>query len=149
MSLIQLSPYNYERIEVVLKIIQAADENVTSFSVSQVKQKNRNTLANCQIVWKMCCAAAFFFWWIHRQQASFSTWSPISESLLPLMLRTRICWKTAFCRTPSPTADCPSTCWCRPNTTGRLSVSQPLQAVLLSVPWLCWYQVKNLTFTLF
>uniref|UniRef100_A0A7N8XGB6 Kinetochore associated 1 n=1 Tax=Mastacembelus armatus TaxID=205130 RepID=A0A7N8XGB6_9TELE len=33
--LIQLSPYNYERIEVVLKIIQAADENVTSFSISQ------------------------------------------------------------------------------------------------------------------
>lgn len=38
--LIQLSPYNYERIEVVLKIIQAADENVTSFSISQVKQKH-------------------------------------------------------------------------------------------------------------
>uniref|UniRef100_A0A3B4VCT3 Kinetochore associated 1 n=1 Tax=Seriola dumerili TaxID=41447 RepID=A0A3B4VCT3_SERDU len=31
----KLSPYNYERIEVVLKIIQAADENVTSFSISQ------------------------------------------------------------------------------------------------------------------
>ncbi|XP_068167481.1 kinetochore-associated protein 1 [Antennarius striatus] len=31
----KLSPYNYERIEVVLKIIQAADENVTTFSVSQ------------------------------------------------------------------------------------------------------------------
>lgn len=34
---LQLSPYNYERIEVVLKIIQAADENVTGFSISQVK----------------------------------------------------------------------------------------------------------------
>ncbi|XP_020511565.2 kinetochore-associated protein 1 [Labrus bergylta] len=34
-ALFKLSPYNYERIEVVLKIIQAADENVTSFSVSQ------------------------------------------------------------------------------------------------------------------
>ncbi len=32
----QLSPYNYERIEIVLKIIQAADENVTSFSINQV-----------------------------------------------------------------------------------------------------------------
>ncbi|XP_078106919.1 kinetochore-associated protein 1 isoform X1 [Sander vitreus] len=31
----KLSPYNYERIEVVLKIIQAADENVTTFSISQ------------------------------------------------------------------------------------------------------------------
>lgn len=38
--LIQLSPYNYERIEVVLKIIQAADENVTSLSVGQVKTKH-------------------------------------------------------------------------------------------------------------
>lgn len=36
--IIQLSPYNYERIEVVLKIIHAADENVTTFSISQVKQ---------------------------------------------------------------------------------------------------------------
>nr|XP_020458071.1 kinetochore-associated protein 1 [Monopterus albus] len=34
-ALFKLSPYNYERIEVVLKIIQVADENVTSFSVSQ------------------------------------------------------------------------------------------------------------------
>uniref|UniRef100_A0A3Q3GR72 Kinetochore associated 1 n=1 Tax=Kryptolebias marmoratus TaxID=37003 RepID=A0A3Q3GR72_KRYMA len=32
---LQLSPYNYERIEVVLKIVQTADENVTAFSVSQ------------------------------------------------------------------------------------------------------------------
>ncbi|KAK5871517.1 hypothetical protein PBY51_004396 [Eleginops maclovinus] len=31
----KLSPYNYERIELVLKIIQAADENVTTFSVSR------------------------------------------------------------------------------------------------------------------
>lgn len=38
--LMQLSPYNYDRIEVVLKIIQAADQNVTSFSISQVKQKH-------------------------------------------------------------------------------------------------------------
>lgn len=37
---IQLSPYNYERIEVVLKILQAADENVASFSVVQVKKKD-------------------------------------------------------------------------------------------------------------
>uniref|UniRef100_A0A8D3CAN9 Kinetochore associated 1 n=1 Tax=Scophthalmus maximus TaxID=52904 RepID=A0A8D3CAN9_SCOMX len=35
-ALFKLSPYNYERIEVVLKIIQAADENVTGFSISQV-----------------------------------------------------------------------------------------------------------------
>ncbi|XP_044228411.1 kinetochore-associated protein 1 isoform X2 [Thunnus albacares] len=34
-AIFKLSPYNYERIEVVLKIIQAADENVTNFSVSQ------------------------------------------------------------------------------------------------------------------
>ncbi|XP_029367133.1 kinetochore-associated protein 1 isoform X2 [Echeneis naucrates] len=34
-ALFKLSPYNYERIEVVLKIIQAADENVTHFSISQ------------------------------------------------------------------------------------------------------------------
>ncbi|XP_067376658.1 kinetochore-associated protein 1 isoform X2 [Channa argus] len=34
-AMFKLSPYNYERIEVVLKIIQAADENVTSFSISQ------------------------------------------------------------------------------------------------------------------
>ncbi|XP_047447768.1 kinetochore-associated protein 1 [Mugil cephalus] len=34
-AVFKLSPYNYERIEVVLKIIQAADENVTSFCVSQ------------------------------------------------------------------------------------------------------------------
>ncbi|XP_033947948.1 kinetochore-associated protein 1 [Pseudochaenichthys georgianus] len=33
--LFKLSPYNYERIEVVLKIIQAADDTVTTFSVSQ------------------------------------------------------------------------------------------------------------------
>ncbi|XP_056145204.1 kinetochore-associated protein 1 [Lampris incognitus] len=34
-AIFKLSPYNYERIEVVLKIIQTADENVTSFSVGQ------------------------------------------------------------------------------------------------------------------
>ncbi|XP_029961373.1 kinetochore-associated protein 1 [Salarias fasciatus] len=34
-SIFKLSPYNYERIEVVLTILQAADENVTSFSVCQ------------------------------------------------------------------------------------------------------------------
>uniref|UniRef100_UPI003AAA84F6 kinetochore-associated protein 1 n=1 Tax=Centroberyx gerrardi TaxID=166262 RepID=UPI003AAA84F6 len=34
-AILKLSPYNYERIEVVLKIIQTADENVTTFSVSQ------------------------------------------------------------------------------------------------------------------
>ncbi|XP_034548642.1 kinetochore-associated protein 1 isoform X2 [Notolabrus celidotus] len=34
-AVFKLSPYNYEMIEVVLKIIQAADENVTSFSVDQ------------------------------------------------------------------------------------------------------------------
>lgn len=34
---IKLSPYNYERLEVVLKIIQAADENVATFSVCQVR----------------------------------------------------------------------------------------------------------------
>ncbi|KAG7490369.1 kinetochore-associated protein 1 isoform X1 [Solea senegalensis] len=34
-ALFKLSPYNYETIEVVLKIIQAADGNVTSFSISQ------------------------------------------------------------------------------------------------------------------
>ncbi|XP_074526957.1 kinetochore-associated protein 1 [Halichoeres trimaculatus] len=34
-AVFKLSPYNYERIEVVLKIIQAADENVTSFCVNQ------------------------------------------------------------------------------------------------------------------
>ncbi|KAM4577000.1 kinetochore-associated protein 1 isoform 1-T1 [Odontesthes bonariensis] len=34
-AIFKLSPYNYERIEVVLKIIQAADENVTTLSVSQ------------------------------------------------------------------------------------------------------------------
>uniref|UniRef100_A0A3Q4H4T1 Kinetochore associated 1 n=1 Tax=Neolamprologus brichardi TaxID=32507 RepID=A0A3Q4H4T1_NEOBR len=34
-AIFKLSPYNYERIEVVLKIIQAADENVTSLSVGQ------------------------------------------------------------------------------------------------------------------
>ncbi|XP_034396520.1 kinetochore-associated protein 1 isoform X2 [Cyclopterus lumpus] len=34
-AIFKLSPYNYERIEVVLKIIEAADENVTTFSVSQ------------------------------------------------------------------------------------------------------------------
>ncbi|XP_041855994.1 kinetochore-associated protein 1 isoform X1 [Melanotaenia boesemani] len=33
--LFKLSPYNYERIETVLKIIQAADENVTTLSISQ------------------------------------------------------------------------------------------------------------------
>ncbi|XP_074493975.1 kinetochore-associated protein 1 [Sebastes fasciatus] len=34
-AIFKLSPYNYERIEVVLKIIEAADENVTTFSVNQ------------------------------------------------------------------------------------------------------------------
>ncbi|XP_034727450.1 kinetochore-associated protein 1 isoform X2 [Etheostoma cragini] len=34
-AICKLSPYNYERIEVVLKIIRAADENVTTFSISQ------------------------------------------------------------------------------------------------------------------
>uniref|UniRef100_A0A671UHV5 Kinetochore associated 1 n=1 Tax=Sparus aurata TaxID=8175 RepID=A0A671UHV5_SPAAU len=34
-AILKLSPYNYERIEVVLKIIQVADENVTTFSTSQ------------------------------------------------------------------------------------------------------------------
>uniref|UniRef100_A0A3Q3BL23 Kinetochore associated 1 n=1 Tax=Kryptolebias marmoratus TaxID=37003 RepID=A0A3Q3BL23_KRYMA len=34
-AIFKLSPYNYERIEVVLKIVQTADENVTAFSVSQ------------------------------------------------------------------------------------------------------------------
>ncbi|XP_030225552.1 kinetochore-associated protein 1 [Gadus morhua] len=34
-ALLKLNPYCYERIEVVLKIIQTADENVTCFSVSQ------------------------------------------------------------------------------------------------------------------
>ncbi|XP_041792351.1 kinetochore-associated protein 1 isoform X1 [Chelmon rostratus] len=34
-AIFKLSPYNYDRIEVVLKIIQAADQNVTSFSISQ------------------------------------------------------------------------------------------------------------------
>lgn len=38
----QLCPYNYERIEVVLKIIEAADENMTSFCVSQVKINGNN-----------------------------------------------------------------------------------------------------------
>lgn len=35
----QLSPYNYESIEVVLQILQAAGENVTSFSVVQVRKE--------------------------------------------------------------------------------------------------------------
>ncbi|XP_061622950.1 kinetochore-associated protein 1 isoform X2 [Phyllopteryx taeniolatus] len=34
-AIFKLSPYNYERIEVVLKILQAADEAVVGFSVSQ------------------------------------------------------------------------------------------------------------------
>uniref|UniRef100_H3DEG7 Kinetochore associated 1 n=1 Tax=Tetraodon nigroviridis TaxID=99883 RepID=H3DEG7_TETNG len=34
-AILKLSPYNYERIEVVLQILQAADENVTTFSVVQ------------------------------------------------------------------------------------------------------------------
>ncbi|KAG7223406.1 hypothetical protein INR49_015509 [Caranx melampygus] len=34
-ALFKLSPYNYERIEIVMKIIQAADANVASFSISQ------------------------------------------------------------------------------------------------------------------
>ena len=40
-SVSQLNPYCYERIEVVLKIIQTADENVTCFSVSQVTRPAR------------------------------------------------------------------------------------------------------------
>lgn len=47
---IQLSPYNYERIEVVLKIIQVADENVTTFSTSQVKEKKKQSHFNNRIV---------------------------------------------------------------------------------------------------
>lgn len=39
-SLMQLSPYNYERIEVVLNIIQAADDSVSSLSVGQVQTKH-------------------------------------------------------------------------------------------------------------
>lgn len=35
-SSIQLSPYNYERIEVVLKVMQAVDDNGASFPVNQV-----------------------------------------------------------------------------------------------------------------
>ncbi|XP_033828339.1 kinetochore-associated protein 1 [Periophthalmus magnuspinnatus] len=34
-AVFKLSPYNYERIEVVLKILEVADENVPSFSVCQ------------------------------------------------------------------------------------------------------------------
>ncbi|KAJ0067724.1 hypothetical protein NL108_010031, partial [Boleophthalmus pectinirostris] len=34
-AVFKLSPYNYERIEVVLKILEVADENVPTFSVSQ------------------------------------------------------------------------------------------------------------------
>ncbi|KAM8866405.1 kinetochore-associated protein 1 [Synchiropus picturatus] len=34
-AIFKLSPYNYERIEAVLKIIQVADECVTTFSISQ------------------------------------------------------------------------------------------------------------------
>ncbi|XP_029915466.1 kinetochore-associated protein 1 isoform X2 [Myripristis murdjan] len=34
-AVLKLSPYNYERIEVALKIIQTADENIPNFSVSQ------------------------------------------------------------------------------------------------------------------
>lgn len=49
MSLAQLSPYNYERIEIVLKIIQAADANVASFSISQVKNKNKSVYRH------ICC----------------------------------------------------------------------------------------------
>uniref|UniRef100_A0A3Q2WT44 Kinetochore associated 1 n=1 Tax=Haplochromis burtoni TaxID=8153 RepID=A0A3Q2WT44_HAPBU len=37
-AIFKLSPYNYERIEVVLKIIQAADENVTSLSAMGLLQ---------------------------------------------------------------------------------------------------------------
>lgn len=35
----QLSPYNYERIEIVLQILQAADKNVTAFPVVQVRKE--------------------------------------------------------------------------------------------------------------
>ncbi|XP_056274414.1 kinetochore-associated protein 1 isoform X3 [Pseudoliparis swirei] len=37
-AIFKLSPYNYERIEVVLKIIEAADENVTTFSAMGLLQ---------------------------------------------------------------------------------------------------------------
>lgn len=124
---IQLSPYNYERIEVVLKIIQVADENVTTFSTSQVKEKNKQNHFNNRIVpwlqnalWSNQCLL------FCRQQASFSTWSPTSECLLSQTWRTRIFWKTACCHIPCPTVDCPSTCLCRPNISGRLSVSKPV-----------------------
>lgn len=36
--LVQLNPYNYEKIEVVLKIIEAVDDSVTAFSITQVKK---------------------------------------------------------------------------------------------------------------
>lgn len=59
----------------------------------------------------------------HRQWASFSISCPIRESLQPLMLKTRIFWRTAFCQTLCPTEGCLSTYLCRTNIIGRLSVS--------------------------
>lgn len=35
----QLSPYSYERIEIVLQILQAVDKNVTAFPVDQVSKE--------------------------------------------------------------------------------------------------------------
>lgn len=35
----QLSPYNYERIEIVLQILQAVDKNVTALPVDQVRKE--------------------------------------------------------------------------------------------------------------
>lgn len=35
----QLSPYSYERIEIVLQILQAVHKNVTAFPVDQVRKE--------------------------------------------------------------------------------------------------------------
>lgn len=113
---VQLSPYNYERIEVVLQILQAADENVTSFSVVQVRKE---ALFSSFVSGSSFKSIVLF----HRQWASFDILNPIRESLQPLMLRTRICWRTAFVQTVCTTADCRSTCLFRTNIIGRLSVS--------------------------
>lgn len=66
----QLSPYNYERIEVVLQILEAADENVTSFSVVQVRKEELFSLlvseSSCtSIQHHLLCV-------VHRPWASFS-----------------------------------------------------------------------------
>jgi hypothetical protein len=37
---IQLDPYDYEMIEVVLKVIERADEKITNINISQVWQIN-------------------------------------------------------------------------------------------------------------